>query len=194
MRDPLLLRVHSPARAPCLSIAVRVAAEPATAQLEAPVAAPEVAGSSQPARVKQPSAAAAAADGGADGARAVRVPVYWQVSRHALLRSCRACSPAPLTPPRSVQSNDEANRRGDVAIYEEDTVGDVRSVALPLPASPLTSPDRPWRRRSARIASQGLSGGEEVSMKRRKVPMMPRNDGQPARKYFSSEADYVVLF
>ena len=40
-------------------------------------------------------------------------------------------SPAPLTPPRSVQSNDEANRRGDVAIYEEDTVGDVRSVALP---------------------------------------------------------------
>jgi len=24
--------------------------------------------------------------------------------------------------------------------------------------------------------------------------MMPRNDGQPARKYFSSEADYVVLF
>ena len=132
MRDRLLVRVHSPARALCLSIALRVAAEPATAQLEAPVAAPEVAGSSQPARVKQPSAAAAA-DGGADGARAVRVPVYWQVSRHALLRSCRACSPAPLTPPRSVQSNDEANRRGDVAIYEEDTVGDVRSVALPPP-------------------------------------------------------------
>jgi hypothetical protein len=40
---------------------------------------------------------------------------------------------------------------------------------------------------------QGLSGGAEVSIKRRKVPMMPRNDGQPASKYFSSEADYIVI-
>ena len=32
-----------------------------------------------------------------------------------------------------------------------------------------------------------------MTLKRRKVPLMERNDHQPASKYFSSAADYVVI-
>eukprot|EP01043_Picozoa_sp_COSAG02_P041209 COSAG02_NODE_3398_length_6811_cov_26.210965_4_plen_109_part_00 len=103
------------------------------------------------------------------------------------------------------QTNDEHNRRGDLAIYQEDTVGDVRArivsvrtAVLVCYACSLTQPLIDANSMSAfaccQYAQEGLSGGEDVSLKRRKVPMMPRNDSQPASKYFSSQADYIVIY
>lgn len=78
---------------------------------------------------------------------AINVPVYWR-------------------------SKDPQNQKGNVAIYEGDTVRDVR----------------------ARLAMEfQFIAGKEFTMKRRKVPMMPRKDDEPARKYFSDVADYIVI-
>lgn len=45
----------------------------------------------------------------------------------------------------------------------------------------------------ARVANQGFTAGQAFSLRRRKVPMMERNDGKPARDWFSSEQDYIIL-
>ena len=70
------------------------------------------------------------------------------------------------------ETNDPANlREPRLPIYESDTIGDVRK----------------------RILEEGLSGGAPFSMRRRKVPMNPRNDVKRARDVFASENDYIIL-
>lgn len=91
------------------------------------------------------------------GAEAVRVPVYWQVSLPTAKNICSVTIFARnklliiRTSARTLavsfcvnhwrvvvrQSNDEHNRRGDLAIYQEDTVGDVRARIVSVRVSAL---------------------------------------------------------